>query len=49
MAVISEIKFSDANKKYFKTNEPVELIIVTKNISNFTANLYEINCENYYK
>jgi len=37
------------NKKYYKHEENVELLVDIKNIPNYVVNVFEIDLENYYK
>ena len=44
-----ELNIIKQNKKYYKHEENVELLVDIKNIPNYVVNVFEIDLENYYK
>ena len=45
----SYILFNSKNKKSFKADEKVEILLDVKNVEEMKVNIFEINCFNYYK
>ncbi len=44
-----DVEFEPANPEIFNVSDEVSLVVHVKNVGRITANIYEINTENYYR